>query len=429
MLCFNFGRIPGDKLHYMVKDLKKRTKVFISYSHRDQEWLERLRIHLRPLERRYGVEVWSDTDIRPGSKWREEIEGALTSTKVALLLVSADFIASDFIERHELPPLLQAAETDGAVILPLILSPSMFSGIDELAQFQAVNEVSKPLVNATRGEQEAVLVKLTEQIGKILGYLPDDKSGEKKLHGLASERQRTATEVATDEDPSTTEDVLRTNHKIAPAIWVAIITGVAAVITAYWQFIYKPSQLSSLQEMTYTGRVTDAHTKKPIHNAKVSIEEGQKIPQIQRTDSEGIFHVVSHAAASPVRIWVEADGYGSVDRNVSFSRTGIEPVSLIPLPTPVPTQTPSPSPSATQPPSITTKTKTSPPPIKNKVVSQTSSQVQAHIDDCEAKFKSLQYDQAIAACNAALRLDAGNRRARSLKSNILKTKEILNSNN
>jgi hypothetical protein len=65
-------------------------------------------------------------------------------TKVAILLVSADFLASKFIAENELPPLLAAAQMEGAVILPVILSACPYEDT-ELAKFQAVNSLSKPL--------------------------------------------------------------------------------------------------------------------------------------------------------------------------------------------------------------------------------------------------------------------------------------------
>src|SRR5215217_3920760 len=61
-----------------------------------------------------------------------------------------------FITTHELPPLLAAAEVGGAVILPVIVSPSQFERIPHLSQFQAVNPPSQPLVNMAGGEREAV---------------------------------------------------------------------------------------------------------------------------------------------------------------------------------------------------------------------------------------------------------------------------------
>lgn len=145
-----------------------RTRVFISYSHQDADWLKRLRVHLKPLERDHNVDIWDDEKIKPGLKWRAEIARSIEATKVAVLLVSADFLASDFIAKDELPPLLRAAEEEGGVILPVILSPSRFDKTPALSQFQSVNNPQTPLIDMTKGEQEAVFVKVSEAVEEAL---------------------------------------------------------------------------------------------------------------------------------------------------------------------------------------------------------------------------------------------------------------------
>src|SRR5205809_3735810 len=98
-----------------------RTKVFISYSHVDEKWLKRLLVYLKPLERAGITDVWVDTRIDPGKKWLEEIRAALAVTKVAILLVSIDFINSEFIATQEVPPLLKATEEEGVLILQVLV--------------------------------------------------------------------------------------------------------------------------------------------------------------------------------------------------------------------------------------------------------------------------------------------------------------------
>lgn len=148
---------------------KKRTKVFISYSHNDKEWLKLVQKHFKVLENEnIDIEVWDDTKIKAGEKWKKILESALSTTKIALLLITTDFLASDFIAKNELPPILKAAENDGAKVIPLIVKPSRFLSNKNISQFQAINNPDKPLINLSEGERDEILVELTNTIEDYL---------------------------------------------------------------------------------------------------------------------------------------------------------------------------------------------------------------------------------------------------------------------
>jgi formylglycine-generating enzyme required for sulfatase activity len=142
----------------------ERRQLFISYSHRDGEWVERLRRMIKPLEQRYGLERWDDSRIQAGGLWRQEIEQALANASVALLLVSADFLASDFVTRSELPPLFRAAKQKGLRILWVPLRPSLWKHIPEIEQYQAVIPPGRTLAEMAEVEQERAFVQIAELI-------------------------------------------------------------------------------------------------------------------------------------------------------------------------------------------------------------------------------------------------------------------------
>lgn len=151
------------------KASKKDMMIFISYSHQDEIWLKKVQTNLKVLKHQnVNFEIWDDTKILIGQKWKEEIEKALDKSKVAILLISTDFLASDFIQNDELPTLLRKAEINGCEILPLIVGHSRFTKDKKLSVFQAVNNTLKPLNDCTKSEVEKELVKLTDRVEDIL---------------------------------------------------------------------------------------------------------------------------------------------------------------------------------------------------------------------------------------------------------------------
>jgi hypothetical protein len=139
-----------------------RDQVFISYSHKDHVWLANLQMMLRPLERK-KLAIWDDTKIKAGQKWREEIERALAAAKVAVLLVSSHFLGSDFIAEHELPPLLEAAERQGLVILWIYVGSCLYEET-EIGKYQAAHDISNPLSRLTAADQDHVLADVCRKI-------------------------------------------------------------------------------------------------------------------------------------------------------------------------------------------------------------------------------------------------------------------------
>ena len=149
-----------------------RHQVFISYSHQDKTALERFRKHLRSVMPDRMLDIWDDSRILAGDRWRTEIENALAMARVAVLLISTDFLASSFIVKNELQPLLQAASDaeQGTVLLPIIVGPVSKRALQNLKLYdvQAVNSASTPLYGLEPYQQDLEWIKLAERIDDLL---------------------------------------------------------------------------------------------------------------------------------------------------------------------------------------------------------------------------------------------------------------------
>jgi hypothetical protein len=143
-------------------------RVFVSYSHADSGVVERLMVHLKPLEREGLLDPWTDTRIEAGGRWKEEIASALDSAAAAILVVSADFLASEFIVTNELPPLLRSASEKGTLIIPLIVSACRYVRDPTLQGLQAINDPIRPLAALPPYEQEALLDRVAATVERAL---------------------------------------------------------------------------------------------------------------------------------------------------------------------------------------------------------------------------------------------------------------------
>jgi len=152
----------------------QRTEVFVSYSHADERWLKRLMTNLSPLIREIGISVWHDGRIEPGMEWQVEIENALKRAAVAVLLVTPNFLASRFIAKNELPPLLASVADGGVRILWIAVAASLYE-ITAISKYEAVNDPSRPLdvLGRSPGKLGAELVHIAKEIYKAYSSATD----------------------------------------------------------------------------------------------------------------------------------------------------------------------------------------------------------------------------------------------------------------
>jgi hypothetical protein len=140
-----------------------QAKVFVSYSHEDKDWLDQFKLMIDPLIQQGIIDLWDDDRIAPGKLWGQEIENAMASTKVAVLLVSAHFLKSKFIQESELPQLLNYARDKGVVIFWIMVSDCMVKDT-AISAYQGVNEIKRPLDTLTPPECRTALREIGEEL-------------------------------------------------------------------------------------------------------------------------------------------------------------------------------------------------------------------------------------------------------------------------
>lgn len=144
-----------------------RTKVFISYSHKDDAWCERLVTQLGVLEKEGLVDVWTDRKLAAGAEWRTELDAQSLSAKIAVLLVSAAFLTSDFVRQKEVPEILERHKQNGMRIYPLLIEPCPWKVVPWLDGRQLRPRDAKPLAIQPSGEAEVALAEVALEIADL----------------------------------------------------------------------------------------------------------------------------------------------------------------------------------------------------------------------------------------------------------------------
>src|SRR6266536_5922715 len=156
--------------------MSQNIHVFCSYAHKDQELLQQLKMYLRPLEREQLITVWNDTDITPGTTWEEEIMTNLNSAHIILLLISAEFINSDYCYSKEMTYALKRHHARQARVVPIILRPCNWQ-MTPLRELQALPKNAIPVVSSARGNfREEAFVEIAEGIRQLIEELSYGRS-------------------------------------------------------------------------------------------------------------------------------------------------------------------------------------------------------------------------------------------------------------
>ena len=142
-------------------------QVFISYSHKDESWLKELRPFLNHL-----LTSWDDRLIEIGAKWNDEILARIASADAVVLLITQNFLTSEFCTRIEVPAFLKDEEARGLLLVPVLVAPCTWDHWPVLADRQMVPRDAKPLKKLPEVEREEVFVGIAKFIASTLKPSP-----------------------------------------------------------------------------------------------------------------------------------------------------------------------------------------------------------------------------------------------------------------
>jgi hypothetical protein len=150
--------------------MAKRTSIFISYSHSDLKWLDRLRTVLAPLKGE-AIDVWDDSRIGVGQEWDNQIRVAMDASRVAILLVTPKFLASDYVQNTEIPHLLERSKRGLSALFWVPVRDSLYERT-KLSRLQAAWDPKRPLAKLSDAKADQALVAIARKVADALSANP-----------------------------------------------------------------------------------------------------------------------------------------------------------------------------------------------------------------------------------------------------------------
>jgi hypothetical protein len=143
-------------------------KIFVSYSHADTKHMDRLLVHLAPLKSAADLKIWTDEQIAGGDAWAPAIDQAISNATLAIFLVTADFLNSDFITRKEVPSLLERRQKEGLRLYPILAKPCAWQAIQWLSAIQIRPTGAKPVWRSGGRYAEDELARIVLELLAII---------------------------------------------------------------------------------------------------------------------------------------------------------------------------------------------------------------------------------------------------------------------
>ena len=241
--------------------------------------------------------------IGAGVEWQAEIELHLNTAQIILLLVSADFLASDFCNGVEVKRSIDRHKKGDVCVIPVILRACLWNRAP-FAKLQAYPKDAKPVTSWDNIDE--AFKNVAEGIERAAQDLqPRPKRPNKQPR------------------PDTKHYIPRKGWRIG----TSIIAAVATIIVGYWQYMYNNNLKASIVEKEYAGQIVD-NINNPIQGAVVQIRDEEGGIQVKKTDSVGKYQYFLKSSVKTVHLTIRSEKYEDYERDLPPNQTVQEPFAL-----------------------------------------------------------------------------------------------------
>ena len=141
--------------------------VFVSYSHKDENWKDELGKYLQYYEQNNSFKIWTDRELKAGDNWKTLINNAIDQSSVAILLISIDFLNSKFIRNQEVPRILERHKSGKMTIIPVIVKNCPWKKEKWINDLQARPLDGKTLIDFNEKEIDTCLMNIADEVSDI----------------------------------------------------------------------------------------------------------------------------------------------------------------------------------------------------------------------------------------------------------------------
>lgn len=175
-------------LKYLVEKKQKTLNIVICYAHEDEALRERLVKQLSALHRQGLIALWYDREISAGKEWTYELSSQINKAQIILLLVSADFIASDYCYSIEMRQAIERHEKGEARVIPIILRHVYWQGTP-FGKLQTLPLDAQPIMASNWNTLDEAFFNVAEGIRKVVEHFSDTQTDSIRQMGSMVEEQ------------------------------------------------------------------------------------------------------------------------------------------------------------------------------------------------------------------------------------------------